>query len=66
MSDSQIQKTNWWLPEERGFERHEMGEGNQEVQTSVIKQMSWICNVQHGKHSQLTLYGDRWQLDLLQ
>ena len=50
--NSQIQRTNWWLPEAtRGRVGGEMGEGGQKVQTSSYKiNKSWECNVQHGDY----------------
>ena len=34
---SQIQRTNWWLPEGRGWAMHEIGEGIKRNKFSVIK-----------------------------
>ena len=51
MKDSQIQRTDWWLPE-AGWEVDEIHEGGQNVQSSSYKiNESYICNVQHGDYS---------------
>ena len=45
--NSQIQRTDWWLPEAVG----EMGEGGQKVQTSNYKiNKSQGCKVQYGDY----------------
>ena len=45
--NSQIQRTDWWLPE-MGWEIDKMGIGNQKAQISSYKvSKCWICNVQH-------------------
>ena len=50
-----IQRKDWWLPEGKGVGNGwngEMGEGDQEVQTSSHKiNKSWGCNIQHGGYN---------------
>ena len=50
--NSQIQGTDWWLPEVGGMWMGEMGESGQKVQNSHYKvNKSWECNIQHGDYS---------------
>ena len=65
-TDSEIQRTDWWLPEGRCFEGLSgKGKGVQKYRFVVTKQAGGKCSIGHTvSNIVITTYGAGWVLEM--